>query len=189
MDMRKLLLAAVLAVVWTLSGAAWTRAEGTAAVEAAATEAPAFSETDAPYEGVWQPFEDGFELYLPLGWSAIDVTYAQAEAGLFYRAGSGDGTMGIAVGYMSARGLDTVEALARDFRRTGYSDVAAGWLNGNPAIRFERPEDDYRGVAFFHPVYPDYVLYVYVSPRDSAEGVTLLASVTPLSDFTGQVKK
>ena len=85
--------------------------------------------------------------------------------------------------------LPTVEALARDFRRTGYSDVAAGWLNGIPAIRFERPEDDYRGVAFFHPVYPDYVLYVYVSPRDSAEGVILLASVTPLSDFTGQVKK
>ena len=186
MNMKKLLLAAVLAAVWALSGTAW--AEASTAVEATATEAPVFSEADAPYEGIWQPFEDGFQLYLPREWSAIEVTDAQAEAGLFYRAGSGDGTTGIAVGYMSARGLDTVDALAQDFRRTGYSAVKAGWLNGIPAIRFDRPEDDYCGVAFFHPAYPDYVLYVYLSPRDSDEGEALLSSVTPLPDFTGQVK-
>ena len=184
--MRKLLLAAFMAAVLALSGAAW--AEAPAAFEATATEAPAFSEADAPYEGVWQPFEDGFQLYLPRGWSAIGVTDAQAEAGLFYRADSADGAAGIAVGYMSARGLGTMDALALDFRRTGYSAVTAGWLNGIPAIRFERPEDGYRGVAFFHPVYPDYVLYVYLSPGDSAEGAALLASVTPLPGFAGQVK-
>ena len=186
MDLKRLFLAAILAAVWALSGAAW--AEGPVLVEAEATEAPVFSVAEAPYEGIWQPFEDGFQLYLPLGWSAIDVTDNQAEAGLFYRAGSGDGTTGIAVGYMNARGLDTVEALARDFQQTGYSAGATGWLNGIPAIRFERPEDGYRGVAFFHPVYPDYVLYIYLSPRDSVEGAALLASVTPLPGFAGQVK-
>ena len=42
-----------------------------------------FSEADAPYDGVWQPFEDGFRLYLPRGWASVGLSEAQTEAGLF----------------------------------------------------------------------------------------------------------
>ena len=144
----------------------------------------AFTEADAPYDGVWQPFEDGFKLYLPRDWTPRAVDAAQAEAGLFYRAGSDDGTMGVAVGYMRAGTVETTEALAEDFERSGYTAVIQGDLNGMPAIAFERPRDGYRGVAFFHPVYPDYVLYVFVSPLALQDGETnrigmaILASAT-----------
>ena len=76
-----------------------------------------FSESDAPYDGVWQPFEDGFKLYLPREWASMALDEAQAEAGLFYRAGSDDGSMGVVVGYMHAGALETTEALAQDFER------------------------------------------------------------------------
>ena len=145
-----------------------------------------FSESDAPYDGVWQPFEDGFKLYLPREWASMALDKAQAEAGLFYRAGSDDGSMGVVVGYMHAGALETAEALAQDFERSGYALVIQGNLNDIPAIAFERPQDGYRGVAFFHPVYPEYVLYVFASPLElqggetNQIGIAILASITPL---------
>ena len=146
----------------------------------------AFTEADAPYDGVWQPFEDGFKLYLPREWASMALDEAQAEAGLFYRASSDDGSMGVVVGYMRAGALGTTEALAEDFERSGYASVIQGDLNGIPAIAFERPQDGYRGVAFFHPVYPEYVLYAFASPLElqggemNQVGIALLASITPL---------
>ena len=92
--------------------------------------------------------------------------------------------MDVAVGYMRAGKLETIEALAEDFERSGYSSVIQGDLNGMPAIAFEQPRDGYRGVAFFHPVYPDYVLYVFASPLELQDGETnpigmaILASAT-----------
>ena len=150
------------------------------------SEAPSVVEFDAPYDGQWQPFEDGFMLYLPRGWAAVGLTEAQQAAGLFYRADSADGAMSVAVGYMRAGDLATPEDLALDFEGVGYSNVALLDLNGIPAISFERPGDDYRGVAFFHPVYPEYALYVYLSPLvttdgDAAQtGAALLASIRPV---------
>ena len=153
-----------------------------------------FSELDAPYDGVWQPFEDGFMLYLPRGWASMALDEAQAEAGLFYRAGSDDGSMGVVVGYMRAGALGTTEALAADFEHGGYTSVVQGDLNGMPAIAFERPQDGYRGVAFFHPVYPEYVLYVFASPLELPDGeanpmgIALLSSITPLEVSSERLK-
>ena len=160
-----------------------------------ATQPPAaFSEADAPYDGVWQPFEDGFKLYLPREWASMALDEAQAEAGIFYRAGSDDGSMGVVVGYMRAGTLGTIEALAQDFERSGYASVIQGDLNGIPAIAFERPQDGYRGVAFFHPVYPEYVLYVFASPLELPDGeanpmgIALLSSITPLEVSSERLK-
>ena len=161
-DMKKLLVIAIVVALCATVGMAEEAREPLKPLSASpglVDEAPqasdVFTEADAPYDGVWQPFEDGFRLYLPRGWTSFGLTEAQTEAGLFYLAGNGDGTMGVAVGYMRAGKLGTVEELARDFEASGYLGVACLDLNGIPAIGFERPEDVYRGVAFFHPVYPD----------------------------------
>lgn len=189
--MRRLLCLAMLLALYGFVGMAEAvpggGADEPAVVDAAVTEAPAdFDEADAPYDGAWLPFEDGFRLYLPGDWAPVALSGAQRDAGLFYRAGSGDGMMGLAVGYMRAGSLATVDALARDFEAVGYESVTQQSLNGIPAIGFERPRDGYRGVAFFHPVYPDYVMYVYVSPlaprgtEADRIGRTLLASISPI---------
>ena len=200
--MKKLLSIAIIAVLCATVGMAEEAREPLKPLPAAperVVKAPqasvVFSEADAPYDGVWQPFEDGFRLYLPCEWASFDPTEAQAEAGLFYLAGSGDGVMGVAVGYMRAGALETMDDLARDFEAAGYSGVACRNLNGIPAIAFERPQDGYRGVAFFHPVYPDYALYVYASPLDAqdADGrqvvEAILASIEPLDSSSDGLKK
>ena len=180
-------LCALLAALCAFGGMAEEIAsgDGEAAVEAppASVEPARFAEADAPYAGIWTPFEDGFRLYLPRAWSSMNITEAEAAAGLFYRAGAEGGTEGVAVGYMRADSLRTVADLALDFERSGFSNVIRRDLNGIPAIGFDRPEDDYSGVAFYHPFYTDYVLYVYVTPLcrrgEGQTGETVLMSLTP----------
>ena len=180
-------LCALLAALCAFGGMAEEIAsgDGEAAVEGppASVEPARFAEADAPYAGIWTPFEDGFRLYLPRAWSSMNITEAEAAAGLFYRAGAEGGTEGVAVGYMRADSLRTVADLALDFERSGFSNVIRLDLNGIPAIGFDRPEDDYSGVAFYHPVYTDYVLYVYVTPLcrrgEGQIGETVLMSLTP----------
>lgn len=120
------------------------------------------------YAGAWVNFEDGFRLYLPEDWLYYDITDEQAQAGVFYRAGGsvpgGGATMALAVSYAPAGELDGPGALAAALERAGGSDVALEDLNGIDAVTFEREAENYRGAAFFHPLYPGYVLSVYVAP-------------------------
>ncbi|MBQ3425379.1 MAG: hypothetical protein IJH38_09300 [Clostridia bacterium] len=130
---------------------------------------------DALYPGNWVTFEDGFKLYLPSAWQPEALTSAERQAGLFYSAGNGGRddlvgacAMGLGVGYMSAGALSTTEALAEDLRQAGCSEVEPCALNGIPCVRFLRSRDNYRGVAFFHPAAPDYILTVYIYPVGEA---------------------
>ena len=193
--MKRCLCIAAILILCAFNGMTEALPGPSASVQPSATEAPSrFTESDAPYDGVWQPFEDGFRVYLPRDWSAAGLTEAQREAGLFYRASSGDGAMGVAVGYMRAAGLATVDDLARDFQRAGFEGVAQADLNGIPAIGFERARDNYRGVAFFHPIYPDYALYVYFAPLDAQDadstrtGDALLSSISPFGGSSERLK-
>ena len=157
---------------------------GTAeAVEDASPPDDAFDAGRAGYAGVWVPFEDGFQLYLPAEWRALELTDAQREAGLFYRAGGGGAS--VAVAYAPANGLSTVDDLEADYRGAGFSDIARLALNGIDAVGFARPEAGYKGVAFFNPIWPDYVMTVYFAPLiegdapEGARGRAILRSLSP----------
>ena len=156
----------------------------------AAPNEVAFDAMSAGYAGVWVPFEDGFQLYLPAAWHALEPTEAQREAGLFYRA-VGDGA-GVAVGYARADALETVEDLRSDYGGAGFTDTGRLSLNGIDAVGFACPEVGYRGVAFFHPACPDVVMTVYFAPlggRDAPEdalGRAILDSLSPWPAEAGE---
>lgn len=142
-----------------------------------------FAEADAGYAGIWVPFEDGFRLYLPASWRSFDLTDAQREAGLFYRAG--EAGMGVAVSYFPAGALKTLADLEVDLAAAGFTGLEQLDVNGIPAVGFERGEEDCRGAAFYHPAYPGYVLAVYVTPLgangtpEAAQSRAILASLSP----------
>lgn len=151
-----------------------------------------FTEAIAPYIGKWVTFDDGFKLYIPGSWSRIDVTDEQAQAGLFYSEGNdgsdvlvGEVNMGVAVGYAEVGSLQTLDDLAGDFQSVGFSEVTKLDLNGIPAVTFVDRAGDYRGVAFFHPLVPGYVLSVYVTPCGEGNqtvndaGSAILCSLSP----------
>lgn len=141
----------------------------------------AFSEVEAGYPGVWVPFRDGFRMYLPVGWRSCALAPEEAAAGLFYRAGNGDGEadggvpMGVAVGWMDADGLDALEDY---FTGAGFSGVERLSLNGIPAVSFRQDGAGFCGVAFMHPALEGYALLAYATPiGETADGI--LSSVSP----------
>lgn len=157
--------------------------------------APAFDEESAGYEGVWVDFEDGFRLYLPAEWVYYEITDEQSETGLFYRAGNngtGDASMGLAVSCAETEGIQDPQALAEAFAVAGFSAVSPVELNGIPAVSFENPEEDYRGVAFHHPTCSGYVMTVYVAPLGepgnamSRLGRAILSSLSPRAASDGE---
>ena len=154
----------------------------------------AFTEDLAPYEGRWVTFEDGFKLFLPKEWSRIDLDETQQQAGLFYRAENGgsdsavgDTAMGVAVSFVRAGELKTLDELAADFASAGFGEINKLDINGIPCISFARAAGDYRGVAFYHPTHSNYVLAVYISPTGAEDpavndvGSAILCSVSPFS--------
>ena len=185
----RLALAALVLALALANG--WAGAEEAPTPEASAGVA-GFSEQDAAYVGIWVPFEDGFRLYVPSVWHPFEITPEQAGAGIFYRAGNdggdesvGDTAMGVAVSYFSAGQLKTVDDLARDLEDAGFEAVEVLDLNGLAAAGFRRPGEGYRGVAFFHPTLPEYILQVCVSPIGDAGtpveavGSAILRSLSP----------
>ena len=160
--------------------------------EGAAVRSIQFDESAAPYEGVWVTFDDGFQLYLPGEWLTYDVTEEQSGVGLFFSASNdggdaaaGETPMGVAVGYVDADGLATLDDLFQDFERLTFANLEKRDVNGIPAVYFEQAGEDYRGVSFYHALYPDYVMTVYVTPmgeaNDAVRGVgdAILDSLTP----------
>ena len=212
MRMKRWVAALLAALVLALGGAGLAEAdvnvEETAVAEEAVEAAEAVAEEDvesvsghiaftedmAPYEGRWVTFEDGFKLFLPKEWSRIDLDETQQQAGLFYRAENGgsdsavgDTAMGVAVSFVRAGELKTLDDLAADFASAGFGEINKLDINGIPCISFARAAGDYRGVAFYHPTYSNYVLAVYISPTGAEDpavndvGSAILCSVSPFS--------
>ncbi len=212
MRMKKWMAALLAALVLALGGAGLAEAdvnveetavaeEAVEAAEAVAAETAesvsghiAFTEDMAPYEGRWVTFEDGFKLFLPKEWSRIDLDETQQQAGLFYRAENGgsdsavgDTAMGVAVSFVRAGELKTLDELAADFASAGFGEINKLDINGIPCISFARAAGDYRGVAFYHPTHSNYVLAVYISPTGAEDpavndvGSAILCSVSPFS--------
>lgn len=212
MRMKKWMAALLAALVLALGGTGLAEAdanvEETAVAEEAVEAAEAVAEEDvesvsghiaftedmAPYEGRWVTFEDGFKLFMPKEWSRIDLDETQQQAGLFYRAENGgsdsavgDTAMGVAVSFVRAGELKTLDELAADFASAGFGEIDKLDINGIPCISFVRAAGDYRGVAFYHPTHSNYVLAVYISPTGAEDpavndvGSAILCSVSPFS--------
>lgn len=185
--MKKVICAA-LALLLMLGAAALAEAGAADAVSGRID----FTVDIAPYAGKWVSFDDGFRLYLPAEWTRASLTEAQAQAGLFYNEGNGGADslvgevpMAVAVGYTEAGQLSTLDELAADFAAAGFTEVDKLDLNGILAATFVNREADYRGVAFFHPLVPGYVMTVYLSPCGAGNqtvndvGSAILCSLTP----------
>ena len=149
-----------------------------------------YDEASAPYDGVWVTFDDGFQLLLPGEWLSYEITEEQSAAGLFFRAGNdgsdsvvGEVPMGVAVSYVEAGGLTTLDDLMRDFESVGFTNLEKLDLNGIPALFFIKPDEDYCGVAFYHAVYPEYVMAIYATPIGEASDAVAAVNDAILSSL------
>ena len=81
------------------------------------------------YEGVWVPFEDGFEFYLPADWVSYEVDEEMLLSGIAYIAGPEDGSMLATVGWMALEQDMTIEE-AQAVLAVNYPDAAIVEVNG-----------------------------------------------------------
>ena len=51
-----------------------------------------FAQEKAGYKGVWVPFDDGFQLYLPADWNTYELSEEEINQGLLYAAGDTSGS-------------------------------------------------------------------------------------------------
>lgn len=150
-----------------------------------------FTESMAPYDGVWEQFEDGFQLFLPADWLRYDPTDIAKEAGCFYQAGSPDAQYKKTAPYINVNigevdGVyETLEDLAEDMRAEDYEASLITDINGIECLCYSYYEEDVidmAGIVFFYPDRDDLMLSVvaYNYSENSDILSSVLCSLSPL---------
>ena len=137
-----------------------------------------FSEDMAPYEGVWCPFEDGFQLYLPSSWSTFIVSDDMKANGCLYQAGDEAAVTGSTAPYVEVNYLDvspygytTTDSIVSDLAASGYTVDETINVNGIECVAYHMDTPDLGGLMFYGPKDKNFVFAVvahnYASYEDT----------------------
>ena len=135
-----------------------------------------FSESMASWQGTWIPFEDGFKLYLPNTWNEFILTDEQKESGVLYQAGDaravdGENAPYISVNYGPAPGIETMEDVREDMKKSGYYIEGIVNVNGIECLSYSYDDPNLSGMMFFCPGSTDYVFAVVAYNYDDYEDI------------------
>ena len=122
-----------------------------------------FDQEKAGYEGVWVPFEDGFQLYLPAAWSTYELTEEQVKQGVLYLAGDASGSEtapAVSVVWAYNDGAENIDDLAAAIGQAGYQVDDIVSINGIPCVSYRLEDGDCSAIMFFHPTDPQYVFCI-----------------------------
>jgi hypothetical protein len=150
-----------------------------------------FSESKAPYTGVWCPFADGFQLYLPNTWVVFDTPASEKPGGCIYQAGDASATTDDTAPYMAVNCVDvsqynytTLEDIKADLVASGYIVDDITTVNGIGCISYRHGTVDLGGLMFYGPKDPDLafavVVYNYSKHQDMQASV-----LCSLSSYNG----
>ncbi len=114
-----------------------------------------FNEEDAPYEGIWIPFEDGFMLYLPTDWNWLELTQEQQQSGVLVAAG--DASVGEPMPFINVaaayeESVSSMEELAEIIEAGGYTVEEIGMVNDLECLVYHDPTGVVRGEMFMYPL-------------------------------------
>lgn len=124
----------------------------------------AFAE-EAPYEGTWVQFEDGFEIYLPSEWLQLEVTEDMLANGVFYAASSEDGAHNLVLGWAETQATTVDELLPA--LQSSYTGVEKLTINDIDFASYTDEANDSTGIVAL-----------------DAEGGMFIFNFTPASDDT-----
>ena len=125
-----------------------------------------FLEEDAPYEGTWISFEQGFKLYIPTEWDITEISEEQKENGLIFEAmppAEDEKTPFIAVTMKKGDGETTLSGVGEKTQEDGFIYNGLVKMNDISCAAYtteEEMEDDVVGIIFFDPSGEDYLISV-----------------------------
>lgn len=122
-----------------------------------------FDETAAGYEGVWVPFEDGFQVYLPVSWNEYELSDEQKQQGALYAAGdvsdSGDAP-NFSSCWTYSDGYASLDDVAAEISSCGYIVDGIIWVNDIQCVSYRETSTDISGLMFFDPAGRNYLFSV-----------------------------
>ena len=127
------------------------------------TDSIIFDQEKTGYEGVWVPFEDGFQLYLPAAWSTYELTEEQVNQGVLYLAGDASGSEtapAVSVVWAYNDGAESIDDLAAAIGQAGYQVDDIVSINGIPCVSYRLEDGDCSAIMFFHPTDQQYVFCI-----------------------------
>ena len=95
---------------------------------------------EAPFEGVWVQFEDGFEVLLPADWYEIEATEDMLASGIFYAACSPDGANTVQMSWSELDAAMTAQEI-RAALDTEYPGATVVEFNGIEFVDFNADDD------------------------------------------------
>ena len=131
------------------------------------TQATVFDTTSAGYEGVWCPFADGFQLYLPATWNTFQVPDEAKQSGCIYQAGDIAAQTDPTASYIyvnaadvSPYGYTTMDDIKNDLVASGYNILGVTNINGIECISYTYANPNLSALMFYGPNDSNYVFAV-----------------------------
>lgn len=127
------------------------------------------------FDGVWVKFEDGFEFYLPSNWVEYELTQEDYAGGIFYAAGSEDGTYSALIGWSALEAEMTIEELQAALAGV-YPDADVVEVNGVALLAFTDTETNLITCIAMDGTEPGYYMFAF-SPADDENFQNLAALI------------
>ena len=134
---------------------------------------------EAPFEGVWVQFEDGFEILLPADWLEIELLEEWIAGGIFYAACSPDGANTVQLAWMPLETEMTAQQVQAD-QATVYPDAEVMQINGIEFIGLTDVENVMFCMAALDGAEPGLYMFWFTPDSDEAfvdTAVAIAASI------------
>ena len=119
------------------------------------------------FDGVWVQFEDGFELYLPADWYALELTEEWYAKGIFYAAGTEDFAYSCTLAWQPMTADLTLEQV-REVIAAEYGQAELIDVNGVGLIVSIDAENNLLNFIALDAAEPGYYLFAF-SPADDPD--------------------
>lgn len=137
---------------------------------------------EAPFDGVWVQFEDGFEILLPAEWLELEATEEMIESGIFYAVCSPDGANTVQISWSALEAEMTAQELQAALA-TEYPDAEVLAFNGIEFIGFSDEENDIFGMAALDSVDLGMYIFWFTPNSDEAFADTAVAIATSIRNI------
>lgn len=137
---------------------------------------------EAPFEGVWVQFEDGFEVLLPADWYEIEATEDMLASGIFYAACSPDGANTVQISWSELEAALTAQEI-RSALDTEYPGATVIEFNGIEFVTFSDTVNDIFGMAALDGVDLGMYTFWFTPNSDEAFVETAVAIATSIRNI------
>jgi len=137
---------------------------------------------EAPFEGVWVQFEDGFEIMLPADWLEIELTEEWMAGGIFYAACSPDGANTVQLTWAPLETEMTIQEVQADLA-TEYPDAEVIEFNGIEFVSLSDEENDMFCMCALDGAEPGLYMFWFTPNSDEAFVESAVAIATSIRNI------